>query len=129
MRVATRDEAGEVTGEGSAQRVRNRWVVEKLGLFESRAAAARTVLDPSVTPKQGTANHPELVGTYLQVHAAQLAARMIRDPEDRARFVAMVRATLADSVARGEPLPAVRLRERAKPRTPDPREREPEAAR
>jgi hypothetical protein len=129
VRVATRDEAGEVTGEGSVQKVRNRWVVENLEFFESRAAAARTVLDASVTPKQGTANHPELVGTYLQVHAAQLASRMIRDPQDRARFVAMIRATLADSVARGEPLPAVRLREHVKGRTPDPREREPEAAR
>jgi hypothetical protein len=129
VRVATRDEAGEVTGEGSVEKIRNRWVVEKLEFFESRAAAARTVLDSSVSPRQGTANHPELVGTYLQVHAAELAARMIRDPEDRARFVTMVRATLADSVAHGEPLPAVRLRERAKLRTPAPREREPEAAR
>jgi len=129
VRVATRDEAGKLTGEGSVEKIRNRWVVEKLEFFESRAAAARTVLDASVSPRQGSANHPELVGTYLQVHAAQLAARMIRDPEDRARFVAMVRATLADSVARGEPLPAVRLRERAKLRTPDPREREPQASR
>jgi conjugative element/phage-associated large polyvalent protein len=129
VRVATRDEAGEVTGEGRVEKLRNRWVVEKLEFFDSRAAAARAVLDASVTPKQGTANHPELVGTYLQVHAAQLAARMIRDPQDRARFVAMVRETLADSVARGEPLPAVRLRERTKRRTPDPLEREPEAAR
>lgn len=129
VRVAMRDEAGVLTGEGSAQKVRNRWVIEKLEFFESRAAAARTVLDASVTPKQGTVNHPELVGTYLQVHAAQLASRMIRDPQDRARFVATVRAMLADSVARGEPLPAVRLRERAKARTPEPREREPEAAR
>jgi hypothetical protein len=73
--------------------------------------------------------HPELVGTYLQVHAAELAAKRFRDPEDRALFVAKVRAALADSVARGEPLPAVRVRERAKERTPDPREREPEPAR
>ena len=36
---------------------------------------------------------------------------------------------LAESVARGEPLPPVRLRDRAKTRTPDPREREPEPTR
>ena len=52
------------------------------------------------------------MGTYLQVRAAELAARRLRDPEDRERFVSQVRSALADGVARGEPLPPVRLRER-----------------
>ena len=129
VKIPVRDDVGRVTGEGEVERVRNRWIVEKREFFEVRAAAARSIQDPAVSAKQAVRQHPELVGTYLTVHAAELAAKHIRDPDDRARFVAMVRATLAHSVARGEPQPAVRLRERAKVRTPDPREREPESAR
>jgi hypothetical protein len=63
------------------------------------------------------------------MHAAELAAKRFRDPEDRERFVQKVRSALADSVARGEPLPAVRLRERAATRAPQTPEREPALAR
>jgi hypothetical protein len=112
VKIRRRDEAGKLTDEG-VERHRNRWILEKREFFESRAQAARTVRDTQVTPKQAVKQHPELVGTYLQVHAAELAAKRFRNPEDQKLFVAKVRAALADSVARGEPLPAVRLRERA----------------
>jgi len=129
VKTPTRDAEGEVTGEKNLETHRNRWVIEKREFFEARAAAAQRVRDAKVPAKEAVRQHPELVGTYLQVHAAELAAKRFRDPEDRALFVAKVRAALAESVARGEPLPPVRLRERAKARTPDPREREPEPTR
>ncbi len=129
VKTATRDAEGRITGEKSLETHRNRWVIEKREFFEARAAAAQRVLDTKVSAKDAVRLHPELVGTYLQVHAAELAAKRFRDPEDRALFVAKVRAALAESVARGEPLPAVRLRERAKARTPAPREREPQPTR
>jgi hypothetical protein len=129
VKTPTLDEQGQVTGEQNLNTHRNHWIVEKREFFESRAAAARSVRDSSVNAKDAVRQHPELVGTYLQMHAAELAAKRFRDPEDRALFVAKVRAALADSVARGEPLPPVRVRERAKTRTLDPREREPEPAR
>jgi Large polyvalent protein-associated domain 7 len=112
-----RDEAGELVERDLATH-RNRWILEKSPFFEARADAARTVLDTSIDPNQAVKNHPELVGTYLQVRAAELAAKQFRDPQDRERFVQQVRSALADAVARGEPLPAVRLRERAAERTP-----------
>ena len=56
--------------------------------------------------------HPELAGTYLNLRAAELASRALRDPEDQRRFVAQVRSALADDIERGEPLQPVRLRER-----------------
>jgi hypothetical protein len=118
-----RDEAGELIERDLATH-RNRWIVEKSPFFEAREDAARTVLDTSIDPKQAVKNHPELVGTYLQVRAAQLAAKQFRDPQDRERFVQQVRSALADAVARGEPLPAVRLRERAAERTPKAPDRE-----
>jgi hypothetical protein len=129
VKTATRDSEGQVTGEQNLNTHRNRWVIEKREFFEARAAAAQRVRDANVPAKEAVRQHPELVGTYLQVHAAELAARRFRDPEDRALFVAKVRAALAESVARGEPLPPVRLRERTKTRAPDPREREPESTR
>ena len=125
-----RDADGRVISEREVGASRNRWVVEKREFFESRAAAAEVLRDPNVDRRQAVRQHPELVGTYLQLHAAQLAARRIRDPEDREKFVTLVRAALADSVARGEPLQPVRLRDRAG-RAPEktPLEREPGPAR
>jgi hypothetical protein len=115
---------GKVAGMREFETHRNRWIVEKREFFEARAQAARTVRDATVAPKQAVKQYPELVGTYLQMRAAELAAKRFRDPEDRERFVAKVRSALADSVARGEPLPPVRLRERPKERTSQTHERD-----
>lgn len=113
-----RDAAGKVVGQADLATHRNRWVVETKAFFDSRAGAARTLLDPSIDPKSGSRQHPELAGTYLQVRAAEAAAKQIRDPQDQKRFVAKVREALAASVARGEPLPPVRLREQRAPEPP-----------
>ena len=128
VRTQKRDAGGELI-ERELETHRNRWIIEKRGFFEARAEAARTVRDTSIDPKQAVKSHPELVGTYLQMHAAELAAKRFRDPGDRERFVQKVRSALADSVARGEPLPAVRLRERAATRAVPTPEREPAPAR
>jgi putative DNA primase/helicase len=128
VRTQKRDAGGEPI-ERELETHRNRWIIEKRDFFEARAEAARTVRNTSIDPKQAVKSHPELVGTYLQMHAAELAAKRFRDPEDRERFVQKVRSALADSVARGEPLPAVRLRERAAARAPQTPEREPAPAR
>lgn len=124
VKKAARGADGKVAGMRELKTHRNRWLVETREFFEARAQAARTVLDTTVAPKLAVKQHPELVGTYLQMHAAELAAKRFRDPEDRERFVAKVRLTLADSVARGEPLPPVRLRERSRERTPQIQERD-----
>jgi hypothetical protein len=49
---------------------------------------------------------------YLNLRAAELASRGLRDPQNQRRFVAQVRGALADDIERGEPLQPVRLRER-----------------
>jgi putative DNA primase/helicase len=119
VRAPERDAEGEVIAERDLATHRNRWIVEKRAFFDERAQAARTLRDRSIDPKQAVKQHPELLGTYLQVRAAELTARRFRDPEDRERFVSQVRSALADGVARGEPLPPVRLRERAAERAPE----------
>jgi putative DNA primase/helicase len=119
VKTPERDGDGNVVGERDLDTHRNRWIIEKRGFFEARAHAARLLRNVTVDPRQAVKEHPELAGTYLQLRAAELAAKRLPDPEDRERFVEKVRAALADSVARGEPLPPVRLRERRAERPPE----------
>jgi len=107
-----RDGEGRLVKESDLSTHRNRWVIEKREFFESRREAAQVLRDTSIAPHVGVRSHPELAGTYLNLHAAKIAARRIRDPEDQQKFVSMVRGALADAIARGEPLTPVRLRER-----------------
>ena len=117
VRAPERDAEGQVVAQRDLATHRNRWIVEKRTFFDARAEAAMTLRDRAINPREAVKRHPELVGTYLQVRAAELAARQFRDTEDRERFVSQVRSALADGVARGEPLPPVRLRERTPERT------------
>ena len=96
---------------------RNRWVIEKQSFFEARVATAEVVRNGAIGPREAVRQHPELAGTYLNLRAAELASRALRDPEDRRRFVAQVRTALADDIERGEPLQPVRLRGRESGRT------------
>ncbi|MBB6095022.1 hypothetical protein HNQ60_003909 [Povalibacter uvarum] len=107
------DAEGRVVGEKAHDAHRNAWIVEKRDFFRERVQAARVLRDPNVDRQAAVKQHPELLGTYLQLHAAELAAKTLRDPEDQRRFVASVRTALADSVARGEPLATVPLKETA----------------
>jgi putative DNA primase/helicase len=128
VKAEQRDGDGKVVGAKDLETHRNRWIVEKQEFFEQRAQAARTLGDPSIDAKQGGRRHPELTGSYLQIHAAELAAKQLRDPQDQKRFVEKVREALAASVARGEPLPPVRLREVRAPELRLKAERAPESA-
>lgn len=93
---------------------RNRWVIEKAGFFAERARLARQVRDAQADTRRAVQSHPELLSTFLTLRGAQeLAERRIADPADRERFVALVREAMASSIKKGEPLPDVRLRERA----------------
>jgi len=99
---------------------RNRWVIEKREYFENRAAAAEILRDETIEPRQAVREHPELAGTYLNLRAAELAARALRDPQDQRRFVGQVRRALANDIEQGEPLQPVRLRERGERKLIDP---------
>ena len=118
VKATKRDKTGKVIGEQDLDALRNRWIVEKRAFFDARTAAAEAVRNDRVPARDAVKAHPELVGTYLQIRAAELAAKKLKDPQDRARFVSNVRTALADSVARGEPAPRVKMRERTVKRPP-----------
>jgi hypothetical protein len=106
-----RGEEGQVTT--TEQRAhRTRWVVEKVQFFAERARLARRLRDEQVDIKETVRAHPELKGTFLSLRAAQdFAATRINDPQDRERFLSLVKGAMAGSIRKGEPLPAVRLRD------------------
>jgi hypothetical protein len=103
--------------ESDAQRVvrRNRWIVENVQFFADRVQLARRVRDAQLDARRTVKDHPELVSTYLSLRGAEaIAERRIADPQDRERFLALVREAMAKSIINGEPLPAIRLRNRSK---------------
>jgi putative DNA primase/helicase len=120
VKAREHDESGRVVSEKDLNTHRNRWVVERREFFDSRTAAACTFRDPKVDAQRGTDSHPELLDGYITGHLAeQFAERHITQAEDRKKFVALVREAIADSVARGEVLSSVRVRERKAPRDRD----------
>jgi putative DNA primase/helicase len=127
LQESTRNKDGKIVGDRPLTVHRNRWIVEQREFFAERAQAARVVRDPKLEPKKAVREHPELAGTFLKIRASELAAKAIRDPEDRRHFVDTVRKALADDVARGEPLTPVRLKERTD-RQVDPRVLQPDQA-
>jgi Large polyvalent protein-associated domain 7 len=114
----------ETPREAPLDTFRNRWTLETREFLDRRGAAAQVVRDVSVRPQDAVRGHPELTGTYLNLRAAEIAARSLRDQEDQRRFVQQVRLTLARDIERGEPLQPVRLRERSRVRQPEERQRE-----
>lgn len=124
VRSVERDAQGKVLSDKPLATHRNRWVIETQEFFNERAQAARTVRDDTIDAKRATEKYPELLGTYLKLHAAEIAARRFSDAQDQRRFVNLVRSALADSVARGDPLEPVRVRTNAPARESRPQRSE-----
>lgn len=99
--------------------LRYRWQVERTEFLAEREAVARLVRDPTIGADQAVRERPELAGTYVQIHAVEMAAHLLKDPHDRERLVSVFRGALAESIERGEPMPTARLKERARERGMD----------
>ena len=107
-----RDAEGRVVRQEEHHAHRTRWVVEKVPFFAERARLARQVRDEQADVRESVRAHPELKSTFLSLRAAEaFATQRIADPNDRARFLDLVRTAMAGSIRKGEPLPSVRLRD------------------
>jgi hypothetical protein len=114
-----RDASGRIIVEQEQLAHRTRWVVEKVQFFAERVRLARRLRDEQADVRKTVRSHPELKSTYLSVRAAEdFAARRIADPKDRERFLLLMREAMAASIKNGEPLPATRLKDRAKAEEP-----------
>lgn len=108
-----RDAQGNVVTQSEHHAHRTRWEVEKLQFLSERARRARLARDAHLDTREAVRKRPELRSAFLSLRAAeQLAARRIANPEDRERFLKMVREAITASVQRGEPLPDINLRQK-----------------
>ena len=91
---------------------RNRWIVEKQEFFDERAAAARRYGIPTSTPRWPPAAIRNSWGRIFRCmpRKSRPASFEILRIEEVCQPCAI---GLADAVARGEPLPPVRLKEKA----------------
>jgi hypothetical protein len=116
-----RDAEGRVISQDEHHAHRTRWVVEKVTFFAERARMARRLRDEQADVRNSVRAHPELKSTFLAVRAAEeVAAQRIANPQDRERFIELVRLAIAGSVRKGEPLPSVPLANGAKSRKSEP---------
>jgi hypothetical protein len=126
-----RDTEGRVIRQEERSAHRTRWVVEKVSFFAERVRMARRLRDEQADVRESVRAHPELKSTFLSVRAAEeFAAKRIANPEDRERFLALVRGAMSASIHKGEPLPSTSLRSQtAEPATPaktrDPKREDP----
>ena len=108
-----RDAEGRVIAQEERHAHRTRWVVEKVSFFAKRAQMARRLRDEQADLRESVRAHPELKSTFLTVRAAEeYAAKTIANPEDRERFLRLIRGAIASSMHKGEPLPSTSLRNR-----------------
>ena len=108
-----RDAEGRVIAQQERHAHRTRWVVETVSFFAERARMARRLRDEQADVRESVRAHPELKSTFLTVRAAEeYAAKTIANPEDRERFLQLIRGAIASSIHKGEPLPSTSLRDR-----------------
>lgn len=101
-----RNAGGQVIAERRTETPRPHWVVERLAFFDERAAAANALRDTSLPRRDAVRAHRDLLGAYLILdEGAKHAAQDIKSPEGQARYLALLRETLARTVERAAPLP------------------------
>jgi putative DNA primase/helicase len=94
-----RDAEGRVVSRHEQQAHRNQWVVEKTRFFTERARVARQLRDGQLDARETLRVAPELKDTFTTLHAAaELAAAKIQHPEDREKFMDLLRERLAQPV-------------------------------
>ena len=133
VKARQREPQGRLT-EHTLPARRYRWQVEKVQFLAERAKLARRVREDHIEARGALKSRPELVSTFLSLRGAEaIAERRIADPKDRERFLALVREAMAKSITRGDPVPAVRLRDVPNPKSEEPapaiRPRDPERTR
>jgi hypothetical protein len=109
-----RDADGRIISQREKRARRSQWVVEKVKFFSDRQRLARQLRDSQLQAHEAVREHPELKSSFLSIQAAQEFAKLnIKDPLDRERFLVQLRAVMAASIQKGEPLPDVRMRGRS----------------
>ncbi|MDM0022680.1 LPD7 domain-containing protein [Variovorax saccharolyticus] len=133
VRVAQRNEAGELVGETRKTAQRMGWSIEKTAFVEALGRKAEGLRQGHLAPSALLAQYPDLAGALVSLRLAQqFARRLTPRADDQQRVVEAIRYRLADALERGErigvPTPRVpqathapaHTRSRAGPRPRDP---------
>jgi hypothetical protein len=134
VRVARRNDAGELVGETRKDVQRMGWTVEKTDYVKALSRKADVVRQGQMATTAVLAQFPDLAGAMLGLRLArQFARRLTQRPDDQQRVIEAIRHSLADAVERGERIgmpPPRPLHDpvHARGRTP-PRRNEPEPTR
>jgi putative DNA primase/helicase len=101
-----RDAEGQTIDHTEVKTHLNRWSVETEDFLKERAKLAEVVRDVGIDAKAAVLKHPELAGTYGDLHAARLVAlhQNYKHPSDIDRFVNRTREAIAQEIERGEAL-------------------------
>ena len=109
-KVRSRDPEGNIQVKEEVERYKNFWIVETAEFFRERDKLARVVLDPKITPIEGTERYPQLAGTYYQIRAAQVLAKEdFREAGDQRVFVEKFKTELAKDIALGRKMPTMKI--------------------
>jgi len=104
------------TQPGADRRRRTRWRVEGVTQFAEMLRDARRDREAALQQRAEVRQRPELRAAYVSVAVArEYAARHIRDPEDRERFLARLQEVMAASAAQSRRGPE----SAGRPRDPD----------
>jgi len=100
------DADGRIVDHTEVKTHLNRWSIESEAFLNERARLAEVVRDVGIDAKSAVAKHPELVGTYGELHAARLVAlqQNYRSAADVDRFINRTREAIAQEIERGEAL-------------------------
>lgn len=110
-----RNRDGQVAAERRLETPKPHWVVERLAFFDERAAAAKALRDASLPRRDAVLAHRDLIGAYMVLdEGARHAAETIKTPEGQARYLQLLRETLARTVERAAPLPITEEQIKAK---------------
>jgi hypothetical protein len=122
-----KDEQGQVVSTSERVAHRSVWQVEKVTYFAERSRLAKRVREDQTYDKATIKQHPELRSSFLSVRAAEeFAKARIANPEDRERFLVLIRGALSTSIHEGSPLPNVKLRDKSQTAAVVPLHKKPE---
>jgi hypothetical protein len=104
---STRDSRGKVVEQRRFDSPRTHWAIEQRAFYDEALLAAEALRSERLHPREAIKTYPQLLPAYLVLDSARRVAKERVSPTQRERFVSLVRETLAHSVERGMPLPAL----------------------
>lgn len=114
VKTALRDAGGQIVGEQKVDTHRNRWLIEKSSYFDERALKAAAFRNGERAKQELINEYPELANAIATMRLGERFAQAQIDlPDDRRRFEAWLRESLARAIEHGETINAPTVKQAA----------------